>query len=103
LNFYSTRWHQWAGIFLKPRHDEDQRISKWVADRIDGGVGPAQSAVGLVRQKRDLELAGLGIGEACLDEDLAICSLADDLGIDAHSSCLVGLWVEIDESSGGIG
>jgi phosphoenolpyruvate carboxykinase (GTP) len=48
------------------------RVLKWIADRVHGRVGAAQTAVGLVPHKPDLDLAGLDITAARLDEALAV-------------------------------
>ncbi len=60
------------GSFLWPGYGENMRILKWIVERIQGRVGAEQSAVGLVPRKRDLDLTGLDITAARLDEALAI-------------------------------
>jgi phosphoenolpyruvate carboxykinase (GTP) len=60
------------GVFLWPGYGENLRILKWVAERIHGRVGAEQAAVGLVPCKCDLDLTGLDITAARLDEALAI-------------------------------
>ena len=60
------------GSFLWPGYGENIRILKWIVERIQGRVGAEQSAVGLVPRKRDLDLTGLDITAARLDEALAI-------------------------------
>ena len=60
------------GSFLWPGYGENMRILKWIVERIQGRVGAEQTAVGLVPRKRDLDLTGLDITAARLDEALAI-------------------------------
>ena len=60
------------GSFLWPGYGENLRILKWVAERIHGSVGAEQTAVGLVPCKSDLDLTGLDVTAARLDEALAI-------------------------------
>jgi phosphoenolpyruvate carboxykinase (GTP) len=60
------------GSFLWPGYGENMRILKWIVERIQGRVGAEQTAVGLVPRKRDLDLTGLDIMAARLDEALAI-------------------------------
>jgi phosphoenolpyruvate carboxykinase (GTP) len=60
------------GSFLWPGYGENVRVLKWIADRVHGSVGAAQTPVGLVPLKPDLDLAGLDISAACLDEALAV-------------------------------
>jgi len=61
-----------SGSFLWPGYGENMRILKWIVERIHGCVGAEQTAVGLVPRKRDLDLTGLDITTARLDEALAI-------------------------------
>jgi phosphoenolpyruvate carboxykinase (GTP) len=60
------------GSFLWPGYGENMRILKWIVERIQGRVEAEQTAVGLVPRKRDLDLTGLDIPTARLDEALAI-------------------------------
>jgi len=60
------------GSFLWPGYGENMRILKWIVERIQGRAGAEQTAVGLVPGKRDLDLTGLDITAARLDEALAI-------------------------------
>ena len=60
------------GSFLWPGYGENMRVLKWIADRVHGRVGAEQTPVGLVPHKPDLDLAGLDITAARLDEALAV-------------------------------
>jgi phosphoenolpyruvate carboxykinase (GTP) len=60
------------GSFLWPGYGENMRILKWIVERIQGRVEAEQTAVGLVPRKPDLDLTGLDITAARLDEALAI-------------------------------
>ena len=60
------------GSFLWPGYGENMRVLKWIADRVHGRVDAAQTAVGLVPHKPDLDLAGLDITAARLDGALAV-------------------------------
>jgi phosphoenolpyruvate carboxykinase (GTP) len=60
------------GAFLWPGYGENLRVLKWIADRVYGRVGAVQGPVGLVPEKGDLDLAGLDIGWARLDEATAV-------------------------------
>jgi phosphoenolpyruvate carboxykinase (GTP) len=61
-----------SGSFLWPGYGENMRILQWIVERIQGCVGAEQTAVGLVPRRRDLDLTGLDITAAHLDEALAI-------------------------------
>jgi phosphoenolpyruvate carboxykinase (GTP) len=58
--------------FHWPGYGENMRVLKWIADRVHGRVGAAQTPIGLVPHKPDLDLAGLDITVAQLDEALAV-------------------------------
>jgi phosphoenolpyruvate carboxykinase (GTP) len=60
------------GSFLWPGYSDNMRILKWIVERIQGRVEAEHTAVGLVPRKRDLDLTGLDITAACLDQALAI-------------------------------
>jgi phosphoenolpyruvate carboxykinase (GTP) len=60
------------GSFVWPGYGENMRVLKWIADRVHGRVGAAQTPVGLVPRKPDFNLAGLDITAARLDEALAV-------------------------------
>lgn len=51
---------------------ENMRILKWFADRVHGGVGAVQTAVGLFPHWLDLDLPGLDVTASRLDEAFAI-------------------------------
>jgi phosphoenolpyruvate carboxykinase (GTP) len=60
------------GSFIWPGYGENMRVLKWIADRVHGRVGAAQTAVGLVPHKPEFDLVGLNISQAKLDEALAV-------------------------------
>jgi phosphoenolpyruvate carboxykinase (GTP) len=60
------------GSFLWPGYGENMRILRWIVERIQGRVEAEQTAVGLVPRKRDLDLTGLDVTAARLDQALAI-------------------------------
>jgi phosphoenolpyruvate carboxykinase (GTP) len=49
------------GSFLWPGYSENMRVLKWIVDRVKGRAGAAQTPIGLVPGKEDLNLSGLDI------------------------------------------
>ena len=71
------------GSFLWPGYGENMRILKWIVERIQGRVVAEHTAVGLVPRKRDLDVAGLDITAARLEEALAI--KREEWAVELHS------------------
>ena len=51
------------GRFMWPGFGENSRVLKWIAQRIDGQIGAAETPIGLVPAERDLDISGLDISE----------------------------------------
>jgi len=60
------------GSFVWPGYGENMRVLKWIADRVHGRVGATQTAVGLIPHRPDLDLVGLNMSQARLDEALTV-------------------------------
>jgi len=60
------------GRWLWPGFGENGRILKWMCDRIDGKVEAVKTSLGLMPRERDLDLSGLYIPPADLEELLRV-------------------------------
>jgi phosphoenolpyruvate carboxykinase (GTP) len=61
-----------AGNFLWPGYGENLRALKWMLDRIDGRIEGRRTSVGIVPAPSDLDLSGLEIAPAQLEQALAV-------------------------------
>ena len=61
-----------GGKFLWPGFGENSRVLKWVIDRVEGVGGGAETAIGTVPAAEDLELAGLDVALADVQEALRV-------------------------------
>src|SRR5208282_5618426 len=61
-----------AGNFLWPGYGENLRVLKWMIDRIDGRADGHQTPVGTVPNPGDLDLSGLEIAPAQINQALAV-------------------------------
>lgn len=74
------------GKFIWPGFGENSRVLAWIIDRLEGTVDGEDSPVGLLPKRSDMNLAGLDLSEADLDELfdvdksswLAECELTDE-------------------------
>ncbi|GMA30163.1 phosphoenolpyruvate carboxykinase (GTP) [Litorihabitans aurantiacus] len=57
-----------SGRFLWPGFGENARVLAWIAGRVAGTAGGRATAIGHVPTPSDLDVAGLGLSEATLDE-----------------------------------
>lgn len=57
-----------SGRFLWPGYGENARVLKWIVDRIHGRVGAAESPIGYLPKLQDLDLTGLSVAAADLEE-----------------------------------
>ncbi|MFB7876913.1 MULTISPECIES: phosphoenolpyruvate carboxykinase (GTP) [unclassified Nocardia] len=60
------------GRFLWPGFGENSRVLEWIVGRIEGRSGAAATAVGNVPSAADLDLEGLNVEAADVDEALAV-------------------------------
>ncbi|MFN8079807.1 MAG: phosphoenolpyruvate carboxykinase (GTP) [Kineosporiaceae bacterium] len=60
------------GKFLWPGFGDNSRVLEWVIDRVDGKADAVETPIGLVPAKGSLDLAGLDISEAEVDEVTAV-------------------------------
>jgi phosphoenolpyruvate carboxykinase (GTP) len=60
------------GRFLWPGFGENSRVLKWVFERIDGTAGAERTAIGYLPKTSDLDLQGLNIDDADLNEILSV-------------------------------
>ena len=56
------------GRWLWPGFGENSRVLKWMCDRVDGKVGARETFIGLMPEEGDLDLSGLSIPPADLEE-----------------------------------
>lgn len=56
------------GKFLWPGYGENCRVLKWICDRISGRVEAERSPIGLLPRAKDIDLQGLSLSVAALDE-----------------------------------
>jgi phosphoenolpyruvate carboxykinase (GTP) len=61
-----------AGKFLWPGYGENLRVLAWMLDRCDGKAGARETAIGRLPRPEDLNLQGLGLSAAALQELLAV-------------------------------
>jgi phosphoenolpyruvate carboxykinase (GTP) len=60
------------GRWLWPGFSENCRVLKWMCDRVDGKVGAVETPLGLMPSEGDLDLSGLSIPPADLEELLRV-------------------------------
>ncbi len=60
------------GKYLWPGFGENSRVLEWIFRRLEGGVQASETPIGLVPDPDDLNLAGLDLDRAALDELLAV-------------------------------
>ncbi len=60
------------GRWLWPGFGENSRVLKWMCDRVDGKVGAVETPLGLMPAEGDLDLSGLSIPPADLEELLRV-------------------------------
>ena len=60
------------GKWLWPGFGDNARVLKWMCERVENKVGAVETPIGLMPHKRDLDLTGLDISAADLDELLAV-------------------------------
>lgn len=60
------------GRFLWPGFGENSRVLKWVFERIDGTAGAEHTAIGYLPKTTDLDLSGLNVNDADLNEILSV-------------------------------
>jgi phosphoenolpyruvate carboxykinase (GTP) len=71
---YYVNWFRKGadGSFLWPGFGENSRVLKWIIERLDGKADGVQTAIGVVPRAEDLDLAGLDLDPAKLDELLGV-------------------------------
>jgi len=60
------------GRFLWPGFGENSRVMKWIIDRIEQKAGGKTTPIGTVPTAADLDLEGLDVDAADVDEALAV-------------------------------
>ena len=60
------------GRWLWPGFGENSRVLKWMCDRVDGKVGAVETPLGLMPAEGDLDLSGMSILPADLEELLRV-------------------------------
>jgi phosphoenolpyruvate carboxykinase (GTP) len=60
------------GAFLWPGFGDNARVLEWVFRRVEGNVGAEETPIGLVPKKGDLDIDGLDISDAALQEVLSV-------------------------------
>ncbi len=61
-----------AGKFLWPGYGDNMRVLKWIVDRAHGSVGAQESLFGWVPKQGHIDLSGLDIDPAKVDEATSI-------------------------------
>jgi phosphoenolpyruvate carboxykinase (GTP) len=71
---YYVNWFRKGsdGSFLWPGFGENSRVLKWIVDRLEGAAGGVETPIGVVPAPGDLDLAGLELTSAGLDELLTV-------------------------------
>jgi phosphoenolpyruvate carboxykinase (GTP) len=71
---YYVNWFRKGadGSFLWPGFGENSRVLKWIIERLEGRADGVQTAIGVVPRAQDLDLAGLDLEPAQLDELLGV-------------------------------
>ena len=64
------------GKWLWPGFGENSRVLKWMCERVEGKANAVETPIGLMPKKNDLDLSGLDIPDANLDELLHVDSEA---------------------------
>jgi phosphoenolpyruvate carboxykinase (GTP) len=65
-----------AGKWLWPGYGENSRVLKWMCDRVEGKVSAEKTPIGFVPKAADLDLTGLNIPAADLQELLKVDAAA---------------------------
>jgi phosphoenolpyruvate carboxykinase (GTP) len=60
------------GAFIWPGFGENSRVLAWIFRRCEGAAGAAETPIGLLPRRQDLDLDGLDISAAALDEILTV-------------------------------
>ncbi len=60
------------GNFMWPGFGDNMRVLNWIIDRCDGKVDAVETEIGYVPNKADLQLDGLDLSDAVVDELLSI-------------------------------
>jgi phosphoenolpyruvate carboxykinase (GTP) len=71
---YTVNWFRRGddGRFLWPGFGENSRVLKWIVDRATGDAGAVDTPVGRVPIREELDLDGVNVPEADLDELFAV-------------------------------
>ena len=71
---YYVNWFRKGadGSFLWPGFGENSRVLKWIVERLDGKADGVQTPIGVVPRAEDLDLAGLDMDPAKMDELLGV-------------------------------
>ena len=60
------------GRFLWPGFGENSRVMKWIIERVEGKANGATTPIGIVPSAEDLDLSGLDVDPADVNEALAV-------------------------------
>jgi phosphoenolpyruvate carboxykinase (GTP) len=60
------------GRFLWPGFGENSRVLEWIFRRCEGALGAVETPIGLVPERGDLNLAGLDVSDAAMEELLTV-------------------------------
>jgi len=64
------------GKFLWPGFSENSRVLKWMCERVDGKAGAEETPIGLIPKEGDLDMQGLDVPAADMEELMAIDTAA---------------------------
>lgn len=65
-----------AGKFLWPGYGDNARVLKWMCQRVEGKVGARETPLGFMPNPEDLDLTGLTLAKADLEEVLKVDAAA---------------------------
>ncbi|HMP91007.1 MAG TPA: phosphoenolpyruvate carboxykinase (GTP) [Kiritimatiellia bacterium] len=60
------------GKFLWPGFGDNSRVLKWIFDRVEGSVSAAESPIGLLPRKEDVDVSGISLPPGAMDELLRL-------------------------------
>ena len=61
-----------SGKFLWPGFGDNLRVLRWIIDRCEGKVGAVETPIGFLPKAGDIDVKGLDVSSATLDQLLAV-------------------------------
>jgi phosphoenolpyruvate carboxykinase (GTP) len=85
------------GKFLWPGFGENLRVLEWMIERVEGKARGRQTAIGILPAAGELDLDGLGVDAAALDELLAVDTAGWQAELEAIGEYLEGFAPRLPE------